>query len=222
MAHKIKSDLQIDTLAGAGTRPLAVDSSGILIEQTATDKTEGTRLATVDMTNGGANNIQNIDIVWQSAWDSYDYCEILVRNARNTTASQVAWAAYANGTPGTFLQLAGYNDEAIAWSNDNHPANTVWHGSVNMSIYAHQKILSVGKSGFALDANVKINAPDNSMNGLFRADYNGSILNNFENVPEHSGWFTGSAGFNGYTLRLAQETGVFNNGTISIIGYKYP
>jgi hypothetical protein len=222
MAHKIKTDLQIDTLAGAGTRPLAVDSSGVLIEQTATEKTEGTRIATIDMTNGGANNIQNIDITWQSSWDAYDFCEILVRGARNSVASQVAWVAYANGTPSTFLTLAGYSDEGVAWSSDDLPANTSWNGSVNMTLYSHQKILATGKSGFTIDANVKINAPNDSINGLYRCDYNGTSLTNFENITEHSGWYTGSAGFNGYTLRLAQEAGVFNNGIISIIGYKYP
>jgi hypothetical protein len=222
MAHKIKTNLQIDTLAGAGTRPLAVNSSGILIEQTATEKTEGTRIATVDMTNGGANNIQNIDITWQSSWDAYDFCEILVRGARNSVASQVAWAAYANGAPSTYLPLVGYSDEGVAWSSDNHPANASWNGSASFSLYSHQKILRLGNSGFAIDANIKINSPDDSAGGLFRCDYNGSTLSNFENIKEHSGWYTGSTGFNGYTLRLAQEAGVFNNGTIFIIGYKYP
>lgn len=222
MPFLIKSDLRVESLAGSGTRPLAVDSNGKLIEETATDKTEGTRLATVDMTNGGANNLVNIDITWQAAWDAYDYCEILVRGARNATASQVAWTAFANGTPSTYLQLAGYGQEGVGWSDDAHPANTSWNGSVNMSLYSHQKILSVGKSGFAIDANVKINAPDSSINGLFKCDYNGTSLTTYENLKEHSGWYTGSAGFNGYTLRLTQEAGVFNNGTISIIGYKYP
>ena len=164
MAHKIRTDLQIDTLVGSGTRPLAVNSAGIVIEQVATDKTEGTRLATIDMTNGGANNLRDVDVVWQSAWDGYDYVEILVRSARNTALSQNAWVAFANATPSTYLLVAATTDPGLSWSDDGLPANTAWHGSINMPLYSHQKVLGRGKSGFAIDAAVKINAPDNSPN----------------------------------------------------------
>ena len=189
MAHKIRTDLQIDTLVGSGTRPLAVNSAGIVIEQVATDKTEGTRLAT-----------------------------------RNTALSQNAWVAFANATPSTYLLVAATTDPGLSWSDDGLPANTAWHGSINMPLYSHQKVLGRGKSGFAIDAAVKINAPDNSPNNLFRCNVNSGtgVIVDHANLTENAGWYTGSAGFDGYTLRLAQESGAFNNGTISVIGYKYP
>lgn len=222
MAHKIKSDLQIDTLAGAGTRGLAVDSSGTLVEQVASEQFVGSLLGTIDMTNGGANNLQNIDIIWQVAWDAFDYVDLVVSDARNGTgASQVAWALATTGAPNTWLSFASTSREAMSWTDNTIDAGDVWHGVSRMWINANQKRPMCNSMTFSIDADKDPNSGNDTVQGT-TFDYSGTTLTNSGQAATWQGWNTGSKGLNGHILRLVNEAGAFNNGTIRLVGYKYP
>jgi len=222
MAHNIKGDVIIDGLAGPGTRPVAVDSTGKLIEETATDKTNGTRLALIDLTNGGANNLQNIDIVWQSAWDAYDYVDFVVSDARNGTSdSQMGWALATVAAPTTWLQFANNSNEAFSWTDYNVPSGITWHGVSRMYLQAYQKRHMCNVMTFNVDADADPNVSNESMQGTIY-DYSGTTLTDATHATHWLGWNTGSKGLNNHIVRLVQEAGTFNNGTLRIIGYKYP
>ena len=222
MAHNIKGDIIVDGLAGSGTRAVAVDSTGKLIEETATEKTNGTRLALIDLTNGGSNNLQNIDIIWQSAWDAYDYVDFVISDARNGTfSSQVGWALATVAAPTTWLQFAGNGNEAFSWTDYLVPSGTMWHASSRMHLQAHQKRHMCGSMNYSVDAVVNPNSSDSSVQGVV-FDYNGTSLSDSNSASTWLGWNTGSKGLNNYIVRLIQEGGAFNNGTLRIIGYKYP
>lgn len=222
MAHKIKGDIQVDGLAGSGIRPVAVDSNGVLIEETSTAKTNGTLLGTVDMTNGGADNLQSIDIVWQSSWDDYDYVDLVVADARNGGSnSRSAWALASVGAPTTWIGFIGSSKGAIGWSDLAVAQNTSWHGVSRMWIQAFTKRPTCLTMMYNIDANVDPNMSNSTTQGTV-FNYSGTTLTSSSYPSGWTGWNTGSKGLDGYILRLVQEGGTLNNGTIKIVGYKYP
>jgi hypothetical protein len=222
MAHKIKGDVQIDGLSGSGTRPVAVDSTGKLIEETATAKTNGTLLGTVDMTNGGADNLQNIDIVWQSSWDDYDYVDLVVADARNGGAnSRSAWALASVGTPSTWINFSGSIKDAAGWSITSVPQNITWHGVARMWIQSSLKRTACNSMMYNVDSS-SIYPSIGSYTQATVFNYSGTTLTSGASPTGWFGWDTGSKGLDGYILRLVQDGGTLNNGTIKIVGYKYP
>ena len=74
---------------------------------------------------------------------------------------------------------------------------------------------------YNVDAVINPNSANDSVQGTI-FDYNGTTLTDSTTATTWVGWNTGSKGLNNYIVRLIQEGGAFNNGTLRIIGYKYP
>lgn len=181
----------------------------------------GKLLATYDMTNGGSNNLSNIDITWQTAWDAYDHVDIVIRNARNSGAGQMAWVL--SGDSGTTWEsFDGSSFEAIGWSDTNFGGNStqVFDARMRMVINSVKKTTECIDYSAYLEG-VNPNDADNSKIG-YVFNYSGTTLTSASQGIRWDGWYTGSTGLDGYLLRLVHGAGNFTSGTLKIIGYNYP
>ena len=181
----------------------------------------GIVLQEYDMTNAGANDLNNIDITWLSAWDSFDYVEAVISDAKCSNTGQMAWAL-SSDSGATWESFDGSTYESLGWSDTNFGgnANQVFDARMRMVIN------SVKKTTECIDYSAYLEGvnPNDSDNGKlgYAFNYSGTILTGATQGNRWDGWYTGSTGLNGYLLRFTHEVGNFTSGTLKLIGYKYP
>jgi hypothetical protein len=180
----------------------------------------GTVLTNIDMTNGGINNWNNIDVTWQSAWDNYDYVKIIVSDCAVDNLGLVAFALSSNGGI-SWVELGDSNREAVGWTrNSLNSSNSPFTGSMKMVLGTNSKYPLIDSFGISDNLSPSANL-NNSLQGPF-FNYNGTTLDYVGDFGGWYGWNTGSPGLNGYMLRFTHEVGDFTSGTLKIIGYNYP
>ena len=217
MGKKIITDLQVDTLAGSGTRPVVVNSDGKL-EVGSSDTIPGlpTLLATYTPTGVG-----NVDIDAQASWDTYDRLEFVVQGLTNNSAGQIAWVM-SSDSGATWMQFVNSTGEGMAWTDTVIPSSVAFNANSIMNLGSNQKAMDCSPMCTADSNTLRLNIPNNSNQGL-SAVYNGSALSSFNNGEYISAWYTTGAGLDGYRLRLAHDGGgTFTAGTIKVLGYNYP
>lgn len=179
----------------------------------------GTVLTTRDMTNGGANDLNEIDIAWQSAWDSYDYVRIVVNNMACSNSGDVGVVLSSDGGS-TWETFAGGNKEAMLWSGTpiGGGANQ-HHMTARINVKGFSKIVIAEL--FSIDSPNEQGANTQFSPQGTAGDYNGTSFSGLLSFSDWSGWNTGSDGLDGYMIRYAHEVGNFTNGTLKLIGYNY-
>ena len=177
----------------------------------------GIVLTSIDMTNGGANDLNNIDITWQAVWDAYDYVKIFLDDVNVSNDGQFAFAL-SSDAGSTWKQFDGLTKEAISWTQTSLGLSDVFRGSAEINLNSRIKTpilidFSAFKNGSTVDSG--------NMQG-FAFDYAGTTLSNSALISAWRGWDTGSDGLNGHLLRFTHEVGNFTSGTLKIVGYKNP
>jgi hypothetical protein len=182
----------------------------------------GTLLTTIDMTNGGANDLNNIDITWQASWDTYDYVKIFVDGANATNTGQFGFVLSGNAGS-TWKTLFSTTRQACSPTSNAINAGDSFGFVAEMALRERVKPMhfwnwhwSPNSGGGTLDINNNIPY----IGTLY--SYSGTTLTNTLNTGDSVGWDTGGDGFFGYLLRFTHEVGNFNSGTLKIIGYNYP
>lgn len=222
MSKKIVSELSLPKLSGGSTELLAINASGTVISAITEDIPGIPKLlATYDMTNGGSNDLQNIDITWQTAWDAYDHVDIVIRNAKNSASGQMAWAL-SGDSGATWESHDGTAYETLGWADTNFGGNTnqVFDARMRMVINSVKKTSECIEYSAYLEG-TSPNDSDNSKLG-YAFHYSGTTLTGAVQGGRWDGWYTGSTGLDGYLLRLVHEAGTFTSGELKIIGHKYP
>ena len=217
MSKKIITDLQIDTLAGSGTRPVVVNEDGKL-EVGSSDTIPGlpTLLATYTPTA-----VTNVDIDAQASWDTYDRLEFVVQGLTNNSAGQIAWVM-SSDSGATWMQFVNSTGEGRAWTDTVIPSSVAFNANSIMNLGSNQKAMDCSSMASIDSSTVKLNIPNNSTQGLV-AQYNGSSLTSIVSAEHIGAWYTTGAGLDGYRLRLAHDGGgTFTAGTIKVLGYNYP
>jgi hypothetical protein len=184
---------------------------------------DGTVLTTIDMTNGGANDLNNIDINWQASWDTYDYVEIRVTRCKMNNAGLMGFALSADGGT-TWKSLYDKTKEAVFWTDTPTIVQTQETRSftVRINLQEDNKMLHFYDMVASRYTTDEVNLGDNVTVQGFEFDYSGTTLTNKVGILTSAGWQTNSLGLNGYMLRFTHEVGNFVNGTLKIIGYDYP
>ena len=178
-----------------------------------------TLLTSIDMTNGGANDLSNIDITWQTAWDAYDKVEIVVDDMESTGVGQAGLALSPDG--GTTWKSWVGGKQAFLWSgNAAGGAGVNYHAKAELNIKGHVKIPLLGTYSVSTGSDLGGN-PSFTIAGS-AGNYNGTTFSSLSSFTSWSGWDTGSNGLDGYMLRFAHDNGPFTSGTFKIIGYNYP
>jgi hypothetical protein len=177
----------------------------------------GVLLSSYDMTNSGANDLNNIDINWDISWDAYDYCNFIIINAEASNDGRLAWAL-SSDSGSTWEQFAGNTKEAMGWSSDNIGLGDTFTAKMELAL---NNSLKAPHCSRIASKNRTLNGSNNMPQGI-TFDYSGTTLPNNSSANVWQGWDTGSNGLNGYMLRLAHEVGNFTSGTLKVIGYKYP
>lgn len=180
------------------------------------DGSNGTVLTTIDMTNGGANDLNVISVTWQSAWDSYDYVKIIISNGVTSNQGQIGFVIASTGTPSTYLQLLGVTSEALSWTNGSV---NKFSGDCELALQSRTKQIIFNSFGFGAGS-YKVGSPGNK--GM-RMDYNGTSLSGSNDCTDWNSWDTNNSfGLDGFILSFVHDVGNFTNGTLKIIGYNYP
>ena len=183
--------------------------------------TDGVVLDTKDATNGGANNLSNIDITWNSSWDNYDRIVFLVEGLVNNTSGQIGWVL-SNDAGSSWLTFVDSTGESQSWTDTNIPSNTGFNAKSVMEFGANQKAMECYYAPRIKSSTIKLNVPSNSNQGI-GFQYNGSALTSAFTSSFVNAWHTSSNGLTGHLLRLAHDGGgTFTAGTVKIIGYNYP
>lgn len=181
-------------------------------------ETSGTLLRTpYDMTNSGADDLNNIDITWLTAWDAYDYVEIVIEDCEASNDGQMAFALSSDGGS-SWETFVGGAKEAMGWSNTEAGVGDVFSGVMRMDLNAHGKTPYCSRFS---PSNKQFNASGDFFQG-YAFGYSGTTLNSAVAVGNFDTWDTGSNGLDTYTLRFTHEVGNFTSGTLKLIGYKYP
>ena len=179
-----------------------------------------TLLTSVDLTNGGANDLTNIDIVYNPVWDTYDYFKILVIDAVLNTSNRLGFVVFENSSPSTYITITGTNKEALL------PHNT----SVSIGSYNSMEI-TVGnnttgsksiKADFAINSDDIVSAGGGNGSKGYRYDYNGTTFTNLTVNSEYISYPVPTNKWTNHTIRFTTEGGNFTGGTLRLIGYKYP
>jgi len=192
----------------------------VKIDITTLVNSSGVVLTEIDMTNGGANDLNNIDITWQSAWDSYDYVTIEVEDVNVQNDGRVAFALATTGAPSTWLQIAGTTKEAVGWSASDLGSGENFSGAMRVDLKTHLKIFLLDY--FTANINGLIEANDSFAQIGTVFDYAGATLTGNSSVGNWIGWNTGANGLNNHILRFTHEVGNFTSGTFKIVGYNRP
>ena len=183
----------------------------------------GTVLTTRDMTNSGANDLNNIDITWQASWDTYDYVEIRVTRCKMNNAGLMAFALSADGGT-TWESLYDKTKEAVFWTDTPTIVLTQETRSftVRINLQEENKMLHFYDMVASRYTTDEVNLGDNVTVQGFEFNYSGTTLTNKIGILTSAGWQTNSLGLDGYMLRFTHEVGNFVNGTLKIVGYNYP
>ena len=185
------------------------------------ERTKEILLDEIDATNGGANNLSNIDITWNSSWDNYDRIVFLVEGLVNNTSGQVGWVL-SNDAGSSWLTFVDSSGESQTWTDTVIPSNTGLNTKSVMELGNNQKAMECYYAPRINSSTIRLNVTQNSNQG-FGFQYNGSALTNSFTSSFVNAWHTPSNGLTGHLLRLAHDgAGAFTAGTIKIIGYNYP
>jgi len=174
-------------------------------------------LLAVDLTNGGANDLNYVEFQHELAWDSYDHLYVEVEGASlSGTNRNIGFVAYANATPTTFLQFVGGTDEA--WT----PCNSNLTESEIFDMGCRVRAIGVAKGWredyFYSDTENRAHGAE----GLgSQYDYSGGNYGNPVSVTLWQGWPTGSNTWLNHSFRLQLESGAtFDAGTVTLKGIK--
>jgi len=178
----------------------------------------GVKLYDIDMTNGGANDLNNIDIAWQGSWDAYDYIEVIIDDAESSNTGQVAFALSSDGGS-TWEQFSGSANESVSWTGTTLGSGEIFSGVMSMYLNTRHKV-PMCKEFNCESASIK-DASTASYQGVV-FNYNGTSLSSPNDSDKWNGWLTPSNGLSTYTLRFTHEVGNFTSGTLKIIGYTNP
>lgn len=175
-------------------------------------------LTTIDMTNGGANDLNSIALPHQSSWDDYDELLIEVKGMSLLNAGGIngntGFVAYANGTPSTYLQLVGTSKEA--WSI--HDGSIDDSETVDFGCTVQARGVTKGWNDVYFNSDTTDRGHGAEGRGLV-LDYAGGALSNITTVGSWMGWDTGGDTWSGHTLTLQLETGTtFDGGTLTVKG----
>jgi len=192
-----------------------------LLNLTSEQTDGGTVLTTVDMTNGGADDLNNIDVLVPSTWSDYDYVEFHINNCKVNNDGQMAFALSSDGGS-SWVGFSSVSQNSLGWTDTLLGGSPLdeFSGKMRLDLRPVTKLpLCYEFSAYANGSIV--NASANFYQG-FRFNYNGISLTGTSPTNEWNAWYTGSSGLNGYTIRFTHEVGNFTSGTLKVIGYKYP
>ena len=216
-----KIDANAVTKASQGEVDAGTDDTKFVTPLTLASKpvTSGSDLlTTVDLTNGGANDLSSYALPHQASWDDYDELLIEVKGLSLLNAGGVngntGFVAYANGTPSTYLQFVGTTREAWAIHSGSLDDAEV----VDFGCTIQAKGLTKGWSEMYLNSSTTDRA--HGAEGLgYSLDYNGGTYSNVNGIGNWLGWPTGGDTWSGHTIQLQLETGTtFDAGTLTVKG----
>lgn len=203
------------SLVTGSSQGLGIDATGNVVTTSAAGG--GTVLSTTDMTNGGADDLNEIPIAHDVSWDVFDYIDIVVENAVVSSSGQIGWVCSKNSAPSTFLSLTGSTKEA--WL----PFNSAIDGSNTLNMHIRLNNFANGSKDMnALGASINIIHPfrggGNGTGNGYVLDYTGSVFTGLVAIDTWIGWSTGSTKWTDHTLFLHHEVGNFTAGTLKVIG----
>jgi hypothetical protein len=217
------SELATQTEVNTGTSTTRVVTPSTLANYTGI-KDRGTVLFDGDLSNGGANDINFIDIPWNTSWSTdYDYVEFHVEEGGVSSTGDIAFALW-NGTNNVWWGINGSgSDGAVTWTSTPMQLNWTFSGIMRMDINRYVKntiLTNFSVYGIGSDSN----APSNSVQG-FSGLYNDGThaITSLANMAVWRGFYTGSfPGFpSGWFFRFVTDAGNFVKGDIRLIGYNY-
>ncbi len=201
---------QANNLVTAGsTEPSANATDWTLVEVISKSQL----LQSYDMTNGAANDINNIDITWNIDWDANDTIEIDIISAEASSSGRIGLALSSDGGS-TWETFEGGTREAMSWTQTGLGVGHVFTGKITFDLRNHAKVpmcTDFSSGGIRSDAS-------SNFNQGFLFDYSGTTLSSPSAAQHFNGWNTGANGLSTYMLRFTHESGNFTSGTLNVIG----
>lgn len=194
------------------------ESRKITVENFKGSTGSGVLLTEVDMTNSGANDLNNIDITWLSAWDNFDYVKILINGCEVGNNGQIGFALSSDGGT-TWVELINSGNEALNPTNDIVGAGDQFNLDARLNILG--KLKSMFFDSFDISSTNVMTFARDAQKG-YDSTYNGTLFASFDSNTYWTGWDTGSSGLDGYMLRFSHEVGNFTSGILKVVGYKNP
>ena len=219
-----KIDANAVTKASQGEVDAGTDDTKFVTPLTLASKpvTSGSDLlTTVDLTNGGANDLDMITIPHDSSWDDYDELLFEAKGMSVLGAGGIdgafGFVAHANGTPSTYIQFLGVSKEA--WTPMANSLDDVEVADWGCTIQA----VGVTKQWRPLYFNSSTTNRDHGSEGIGAVfDFNGSNFTNPSTVGTWLGWPTGGDTWSGHSIVLHLESGTtFDAGTLTVKGRNY-